>query len=55
MKRKVIGKIIFIDGKSKYISGKELEEYELEISGALDILGEIKEGLREKVIKEIKK
>jgi len=31
MKRKVIGKIVFIDGKNKYISGKELEDYEMEI------------------------
>jgi len=30
MKRKLIGKIVFVDGKNKYISGKELEDYEAE-------------------------
>ncbi|MBA7711393.1 hypothetical protein ES703_120354 [subsurface metagenome] len=40
MSRKVIGKIVFVDGKNKYILGKELEEYE----------AEVKEGLRKKFI-----
>jgi len=40
MKRKMIGKIVRVNGKDKYILGKELEEYEMEV----------KEGLRKKAI-----
>jgi len=41
MKRKLIGKIVRVNGKDKYILGKELEEYEMEV----------KEGLRKKAMK----
>jgi len=41
MKRKLIGKIVRVNGSDKYISGKELENYEIEV----------KEGLRKKAIK----
>jgi len=40
-KRTIIGKIVRVNGKDKYILGKELEEYE----------AEVKEGLRKKTIK----
>ena len=28
IEKKVVGKIVFIDGEDKYITGKELEDYE---------------------------
>jgi len=43
MKRKIIGKIVFINGRNKYVSGKELKEYK------------IKEKLKKKILLEMKK